>query len=171
MKGAKEIMKKIKTYLIAATVVGLLGVTGTAFAAVTGTTPAEVTAGLTGKTVEQVITERADGKTYGTIADEAGKLEEFKAQILDQKKSVLDQKVADRRITQEQADAIYNSLKSNQANCDGTGNGIGKSAGTGFGMGQGQGMGQGAGRKGKQAGSAAGGGFGSGMGSGTCLIN
>ncbi|SDI10864.1 DUF2680 domain-containing protein [Desulfosporosinus hippei] len=162
-------MKKIKTYLIAATVVGLLGVTGTAFAAVTGTTPAEITAGLTGKTVEQVTTERADGKTYGTIADEAGKLEEFKAQILEQKKLVLDQRVADGKITQEQADAIYNSLKSNQATCDGTGNGIGKSAGTGFGMGQG--MGQGAGRKGKQAGSAAGGSFGSRMGSGTCLIN
>lgn len=59
-------MKNIKSYIAAATIVGLLGVTGTAFAAVTGRTPAEITAGLTGKTVEQVTTERAAGKTYGT---------------------------------------------------------------------------------------------------------
>lgn len=164
-------MKKIKTYIISATFIGLLGVTGTAFAAVSGTTPAEITAGLTGKTVEQVTAERSDGKTYGTIADEAGKLEEFKAQILEQKKSVLDQRVADGKITQEQADAIYNSLKSNQANCDGTGNGIGKSAQAGFGMGQSQGMGHRMGRKGKQAGLSNGGSFGSGMGSRACLLN
>lgn len=158
-------MKKMKTYIIAATVVGLLGITGTAFAAVTGNTPAEITAGLTGKTVEQVIAERATGKTYGTIADEAGKLEEFKTQTLEQKKAILDQRVTDGNLTQAQADAIYNSLKTNQATCNGTGSAaIGKSMGAGFGQGQGQGTGrgQGMGRMGKGAGQRAGGGMGNG---------
>lgn len=161
-------MKNIKTYIAAATIIGFLGITGTAVAAATGNTPAEITAGLTGKTVEQVIAERAAGKTYGTIADEAGKLEEFKAQTLEQKKAVLDQRVAAGTLTQDQADAIYSSLKTNQATCDGTGNAaIGKNAGVGFGMGQGQG--QGIGQKGKRAGQGSGGGFGGGMGSGACL--
>jgi len=77
-----------------ASIVGLLGVTvtGTAFAAGTGKTPAEITASLTGKSVEQVISERVAGKTYRTIADEAGKLDEFKAQTLEQKKAILDQR-------------------------------------------------------------------------------
>ena len=162
-------MKNIKTYIVAATIVGLLGVTGTAFAAVTGKTPAEITAGLTGKTVEQVTAESAAGKTYGTIADEAGKLEEFKAETLEQKKAILDQRVADGNLTQAQADAIYNSLKANQATCDGTGSAIGKTAGAGFGLGQGRGMRQGMGRNGMNAGQRTGGGFGGGMGSGTCL--
>ena len=163
-------MKKIKTYIMAVTIVGLLGVTGTAFAAVTGQTPAEITAGLTGKTVEQVNEERATGKTYGTIADEAGKLEEFKAQTLEQKKAILDQRIADGSLTEDQADAIYNSLKTNQATCDGTGSAaIGKRAGAGFGLGQGQGMGQGMGRKGMGSGQHTGGGFGGGMGNGAGL--
>jgi len=163
-------MKKIKTYIMAVTIVGLLGVTGTAFAAVTGQTPAEITAGLTGKTVEQVNEERLTGKTYGTIADEAGKLEEFKAQTLEQKKAILDQRIADGSLTEDQADAIYNSLKTNQATCDGTGSAaIGKRAGAGFGLGQGQGMGQGMGRKGMGSGQHTGGGFGGGMGNGAGL--
>ncbi|MDA8222184.1 DUF2680 domain-containing protein [Desulfosporosinus sp.] len=163
-------MRKMKTYIAAATIVGLLGVTGTAFAAVIGQTPAEITAGLTSKTVEQVTAERATGKTYATIADEAGKLEDFKAQTLEQKKAILDQRVAAGNLTQEQADSIYNSLKTNQATCDGTGSAaIGKSTGAGFGLGLVQGMGQGMGRKGNNAGQHAGGGFGGGMGSGACV--
>ena len=160
-------MKNIKSYIAAATIIGLLGVTGTAFAAVTGKTPAEITAGLTGKTVEQVITERATGKTYGSIANEAGKLDEFKTQTLEQKKSFLDQRVADGNLTQEQADAILNSIKTNQTTCDGTGSArIGKSMAAGFGQGQGQGMGKGQGMR-----NGTGLRNGGGMGRGTCLNN
>ncbi|WP_312038945.1 DUF2680 domain-containing protein [Desulfosporosinus shakirovi] len=98
------------------------------------------------------------------------KLEEFKAQTLEQKKAIPDQRVAAGNLTQEQADAIYNSLKTNQATCDGTGSAaIAKSTGAGFGLGQGQGMGQGMGRKGNNAGQRTGGGFGGGMGSGACV--
>lgn len=162
-------MKKIKTFLIAAAVVGMLGITGTALASAIAKTPAEITAGLTGKTMEQVTQERTTGKTYGAIANEAGKLDEFKAQILEQKKAILDQRVADGTLTQDQANTIYNSLKANQAICDGTGtSGIGRSTGVGFGMGQGQGMGQGIGRNGKNAAQGRGNNL-RGMGSGTCL--
>lgn len=156
-------MKNIKTYIVAATIVGLLGVTGTAFATVTGKTPAEITAGLTGKTVEQVNSERVAGKTYGAIADQAGKLEEFKVQTLEQKKANLDQKVTDGFLTQAQADAMYNSIKTNQATCDGTGTArIGSKMGAG--IGQGQGMG-------KRAGQRDGGGFAGGMGKGAVQNN
>jgi hypothetical protein len=81
------------------------------------------------------------------MAKDAGKLEEFKAQMLEQKKAILDQRVKDGKLTQEQADEIYNAIKNNQANCDGTGSAaIGRKYGAGFGLGSGMGNGQGAGR-------------------------
>ncbi len=152
-----------KKIFIAAVVVGMLGAAGAAYAA-TVKTPAEITAELTGKTVEEVYSERSTGKTCGTIANEAGKLDEFKTQMLEQKKIILDQRVAEGRLTQEQADNIYNTMQSHQAICDGTGNaGIGKSYGAGFGQGNGNGICDGTGM-----GNGAGSGMknGAGMGSG-----
>ncbi|MHB8126129.1 MAG: hypothetical protein ACYDEJ_10895 [Desulfitobacteriaceae bacterium] len=153
-------MKNFKKLIAAATIVGILGVVGVAGASIaTGaTTPAGIVAGLTGKSVEEITAQRAAGTTYGTIAKEAGKLDDFKAQTLEQKKIVLDQRVKDGNLTQAQADQIYNSIKTNQATCDGTGSaGIGRSNGVGFG--QGMGMGRGAGQRN-------GSGFGGGMGMG-----
>ena len=164
-------MKNFKSYIAAATIVGLLGVTGTAFAAVTGQTPAQIAASLTGKTVEQVTAERSTGITYGTIAKQAGKLDEFKAATLEQKKAILDQRVTDGNLTQEQADAIYNRLKTIQATCDGTGSAaIGKSMGAGFGQGQGMGLGKAQGM-GQGVGQRNGGGTRGGMGRGAVLNN
>ena len=139
-------MKNIKTFALAMAVVSTLS-SSIVFAAVTAKTPAEITSGLTGKTAAQVVQEKAAGKTYGTIAKEAGKLDEFKAESLIQKKAILDQRVAEGKLTQEKADEIYNALKTNQENCDGAGGGsIGKMNGVGFGQGQGQGMGKGSGQ-------------------------
>ncbi len=136
-------MKNIKTFALAIAVVSTLS-SGMVFAAVTTKTPADITSGLTGKTVEQVTQEKASGKTYGTIAKEAGKLEEFKAESLTSKKQVLDQRVAEGKLTQAKSDEIYNSLKTNQESCDGTGSSsIGKTNGVGFGQGMGRGSGQG----------------------------
>ena len=118
----------------------------TAFAASKYSSPAEAVAGLTGQTVESVITERADtGKTYGTIAKDAGKLEEFKAENLQIKKDALAQKVAAGTMTQAKADEIIAAIEKNQVNCDGTGSAkIGQKMGAGFGImnGNGQGRGQ-----------------------------
>lgn len=137
-------MKNIRKLVVVVTVVGLLGAAGAAYAAA-AKTPAEIAAGLTGKTVEDLYKERAQGKTFGTIAKDAGKLEEFKVQMLEQKKAILDQRVKDGRLTQQQADEIYNSIKSSQAACDGTGSArVGKKFGAGFGQGKGMGKGQGA---------------------------
>ncbi len=156
-------MKNIKTYIVAATMVGLLGVTGTAFAAA-NSTPAEITAGLTETTVDKVNAERVAGKTFGAIAGEAGKLDEFKAQILEQKKALLDQRVADGTLTKEKANEIFKSITTNQATCDGTGTAkICKNTGAGFGLGQG--MGNGAGQR------NGGGGLGGGMGRGSAQNN
>lgn len=155
-------MKGFKKFVMAFTVLAIVGA-GSAVYASAAMTPADIAAGLTGKSVEALNQERAAGKTYGTIAKEAGKLEEFKSQMLEQKKVVLDQRVAEGRLTQERADAIYNSIKTNQANCDGTGNAkIGKNAGAGFGQGQGNGMGKGL-RDGSGAGANRGAGFGLGQ--------
>ena len=140
-------------------ILGTLGIIASSTAVYAATaiakTPAEIVSGLTGKTTTQLYTERATGKTYGTIAKEAGKLTEFQKQMLAEKKVLLDQRVKDKTLTQAQADAIYNSIKTNQATCDGTGSAAigrnsglctGAGAGAGFGQGKGMGMGNGAGR-------------------------
>ncbi|WP_291634300.1 hypothetical protein [Clostridium sp.] len=138
-------MKNIKKIVLSIAVVGVLS-TSVAFGVVATKTPADITSGLTGKTVEEVISERASGKTYGTIASEAGKLDEFKTESLQQKKLALDQRVKDGNLTQAAADEMYTAIAENQETCDGTGSaGIGRMSGAGFGQGNGQGRGQGMG--------------------------
>jgi len=156
-------MKKTKKFIAVLVTVGVIGAAGAAYAA-TYKTPAEIVSGLTGKTVGQLYTERAAGKTYGAIANEAGKLDEFKVQMLEQRKAALDQRVKDGSLTQEQADQIYNNIKANQTACDGTGNaGIGRKYGAGFGQGSGFGKGM---NRGQGAGMRNG--AGGGMGYGVC---
>jgi len=136
-------MKNYKKLIAAATIVGMLGVVGVAGAAVaTGaTTPAGIVAGLTGKSVDAVTAERAAGKTYGTMAQEAGKLDQFKTENLAQKKVMLDQRVTEGNLTKAQADATYKSIEANQATCDGSGSGkMGQQNGMGFGQGMGAGQ-------------------------------
>lgn len=147
---------KFKKQLIAVVAtLGILGVAGTAYAA-EFRTPADIVSSLTGKTVEAVSVERASGKTYGTIANEAGALEPFQEEMLVQRKAFLDQRVTEGRMTQDQANAIYSAIQENQVTCDGTGSAqIGKNNGVGFGNGMMQGLGRGQGQ---------GQGFGGGMG-------
>lgn len=143
-------MKNFKKFIAVATIIGSLGVVGVASAATGATTPAGIVSALTGKSVEAVTAERTAGATYGTIALEAGKLEEFKTETLVLKKAMLDQRVKDGNMTQEQADAMYKSMETNQATCDGTSSAkIGQKSGMGFGQGAGRhsggGMGMGRG--------------------------
>jgi len=79
-------MKKLRN-LALATVVTVLGISGAVYAADIKT-PADIAAALTGKSVTVVNEERAAGSTYGTIANEAGKIDEFKAKIVEQKKAI-----------------------------------------------------------------------------------
>lgn len=140
-------MKNIRKVTIIAAVVLVVGATGvTGFAASLYQSPAEALAGITGQTVESLMAERQEtDKTYGKIAADAGKLDEFKAEAMEIKKDKLSAQVADGKITQEKADTIIKTIEENQANCDGTGSHrIGQDEGARFGMnGQGQGEGQG----------------------------
>ena len=136
-------MKRMTKLVAVVALAGVLGAAGVAYAA--ASTPAEIAAGLTGKTVEELSQERANGKTYGTIANEAGKLDEFKQQMLENRKAILDQRVKDGRMTQENADRIYNQIEENMSDCDGTGSaGMGRGCGIGKGNGNGNGNGNGA---------------------------
>lgn len=143
-------MKNLRKLILVGAIAAMLVATSvTAFAASSYSTPAEAVAGLTGRTVADVTAERYEtGKTYGTIANDAGKLEEFQAEMLQIKKDLLADRVAAGQMTQERADAMIAAMEENQLTCDGTGNlRSGQGAGAGFGgrNGDGQGLGQGQG--------------------------
>lgn len=159
-----KMSKKIVSLGAAALIAGTLTIT--AFAASTYDSPSEAVAGLSGRTVESVISERAETSKTGTIAKEAGVLEEFKNEKLEMKKDVLAEKVADGLMTQEKADSIIAAIKENQANCDGTGSKLGQKMGAGFGFGKGDGQGQ---RQGKGNGQKGQGRNGTGCGQGSCI--
>lgn len=146
-------MKKIFTLILA---IGMMMVFSVSvFAAEPSNnynTPAEIVAGLTGRTVESVIAERLEsGKTYGTIASEAGMLEKFRSESLKMKKDNLDKQVSIGNLTQAECDAILAAIKANQTLCNAAGTSQNKCApgtgiGGGRGVGRGQGKGQGSGR-------------------------
>lgn len=130
-------MKHLKKIVVIGAVVLALGATSvTALAASGYTTPAEIVAGLTGKSVEAVTAEKTEtGETYGSIADENGVLDEFHAQMTEQKKARLEERVTAGTMTREQADAIIAAMAEHQADCDGTCDGTGGGAGIGAGTG------------------------------------
>ncbi|MGL5087675.1 MAG: DUF2680 domain-containing protein [Clostridium sp.] len=128
-----------KTMILSAMVLTIGGASVTTFAASNYKTPAEAVAALTSRTVESVTSQKTEtGKSYGSIAKEAGVLPEFKAENLEIKKDKINAKVASGKITQEEADALIAKITEKQANCDGTGTEkIGKSNGLGLGSGSG----------------------------------
>ena len=157
-------MKKFKNVAIVMAVILVIGVTSvTAFAASGYTSPAQIITGLTGKSIESVIADKTEsGSTYGAIASEAGVLDEFKAQMLEQRKANLSERVTAGTMTQERADEIIAAMEENQANCDGSGTGSGMCSGTCTGTGAGLG---------NSAGNRGGGQNGSGRGMGACLTD
>ena len=157
-------MRNLKKTVAILGTLGVLVISTAAYAATK--TPSQIASGLTGKTEAVVIAERAAGKTYVTIAKDAGKLTEFKSQMLVEKKAVLDLRVKDKTLTRAQADKILTSIEANQATCDGTGSaGIGRKNGVGLGLGTGTGCGMGM-RAGRGSGTGMRNGTGVGMGNG-----
>jgi hypothetical protein len=128
-------MKKI---LIGVITAGMLLIGATGVLAATFKSPAEIYAELKGGTVEEAYAAKATGKSFGRLADEAGVLDEFKAKMLENRKTVIQERVANGQLTQEQADFIIKNMETNQANCEGTGmlgrSGTGKMGGMGQGM-------------------------------------
>lgn len=131
-------MNPIKRILAAAAAAAVLSAGTVTAMAADYSSPAEIAASLTGRTTEEIINEsRTSGKSYGTIAGEAGRLDEFRNACLSLKKNSLDENVADGLLSQSEADAIYASMQSHQAVCDGYGHngnhGYGVCYGTGTG--------------------------------------
>ncbi|MBF7096193.1 DUF2680 domain-containing protein [Alkalibacter mobilis] len=149
-------IKKIITGALVLTVLG----GGAAFAA-SAQTPAEILADLTGKTVEAVYQEREEGETFGAMAAETENFEAFKTSMLENRKTVLQERVEEGRITQEEADEIYANMVENSEDCDGTGSNmrLGQENGLGFGQGNGNGDGNGQ-RNGNSEGGGSGNGYG-----------
>ncbi len=158
-------MKHLKSKVILFTAISVLSMSSTLTVSAAGRhTPADIVAGLTGRAVASVIEERFEtGKTFGTIAAEAGKLDEFKSEMLNTKEEILNEDVENGVISQEEADEILNAVKERQAVCDGTGNGDGSGCGYGNGCGYGYGNGSG---NGFGCGYGSGNGFGRGQGGG-----
>lgn len=147
-------MKHLKN--VTACSAAILILTTAALAASAYETPAEAAAGITGRTLEEVIAERRSGRSYGVIAAEAGTLGEFQKAALEVQEAALAACVAEGTLTQEQADARLEAIQQRQEVCNGTG-------GCGFGgMGCGIGTGRGWGRSG-------GCGFGVGLRDGSCI--
>lgn len=153
--------KKIATAGAIAIAIGATSITG--FASSTYKTPADVAAGVTEKSVESIMTERQEtNKSFGTIAAEAGKLEEFKKESIEMKKDNLETQVKEGKITQEKADTIIKAIEEKQVDCDGRGSErIGRKEGARFGS---NGLGQGLGNKGQGKGQGQGRGQGRGQG-------
>lgn len=117
----------------------VLGVIVAALVVVTASvalaSPAEVFAGLEGVSVSEAYQLKNEkGATFGELAAEAGKLAEFKAQMLKEKKELIDQKVKDGIITQEQGEQYKQRLTEKIADCTGTNNKNQERLGLGFGQ-------------------------------------
>ena len=149
-------LKKLTKLIIGGVMVLSLGAVAFADSLMT---PAQIYSDVTGKSVEEAYEDRQSGKTYGQLAQEEGKYEEFKEQLLENRKELLEERVAEGTMTREQADSIIERMEE----CDGTnqgqsrlglgrlngtrgngqcanGNGQGQGRGTGKGFGQGQGL-------------------------------
>lgn len=132
-------MKNVRNIVAAGALTLAMGVTSmTVFAAAKYDSPQDALAGITGKSVEEIAEMKVENKTYGAIAAEAGKLDEFKAELFEQKKENLQERVTEGKIAQEDADALLERVQEHQALCDGEGNpGEGLMEGAGLQLGNG----------------------------------
>lgn len=119
--------------------------------------PASVISKLSKTSIEDVLKERTNGKTYYKIAEDKGiKVEEYKDGLLEKKNTYVDEMKKSGAITEEQAKIMKDRFAQNIANCDGTAIRAGRANGTGMCMGlgrysnngslSGRGMGRGLGR-------------------------
>ena len=116
-------MIKIKKGVFITTAILMVGVMSVgAYASSAYTSPAEAVAGLSGKSVEEVVaTKTSTDETYGQIAADLGILEAFKTEMLELRTDYINQKVANGTLTQERANVAIQAMEDNLADCDGTG--------------------------------------------------
>ena len=155
-------MKKLARVMALAVAAVVLTTAGVALAS-EFKSPAEILSRISGEPAEDLREQRLEGKPYGEIAEDYDKLDEFRQQMLEQKKAILDQRVEEGYLTREEADEIEERLGSFCGGEGGRGS-CGQGYGAGFGMGYGGGRnGQGRGNKFQNG---QGGGFGQGRGMG-----
>lgn len=144
-----------KMIILAAAALLILATSATVFASTSASTPAEILAGLTGNSVAGVTQQRIETQQrYGDMAEEAGVLDQFRAEMNELKEASLAELVAAGTMTQDQADAILARIEDNQADCDGDcDNAGGTLSGEGFRFGNsGSGAGTGTGGYGNRSG-------------------
>ncbi|MCE5196432.1 MAG: hypothetical protein LLG09_04805 [Negativicutes bacterium] len=129
-------MKKTTRILLVITMI--LAVSSGAFfvfAASSYSTPAEIVAGLTGRSLESVIAEHeATGENYGQIAAAAGLRDEFISEMALLRQDKIAAKVASGEITQAQADEILSLLAARRVLGNGLAARISQKLGLGRGM-------------------------------------
>lgn len=119
-------MKKI---LFSILILALLLGGATSVIADTYKSPAEIYADLKGITVDEAYNERATTNyTFGQLAEESALLEEYKSAILKYKENFLQERVTKGELTQDEAAALLERFKENQALCE-----LGYGYGTGYG--------------------------------------
>jgi hypothetical protein len=140
----------MKTKLIVVTVaLTLLVAAGTAMAA-GWQSPSSTLSDLTGIAESDLQANRAAGETYGQQAADAGVLAEWQQAMLQSRFDLIDQQVAEGRITAEQGEQLKQELQERVDACigdpDGSGAGLGMRYGGGLGLGGGCGAGLGGGQ-------------------------
>ncbi|KUO62010.1 MAG: hypothetical protein APF84_05120 [Gracilibacter sp. BRH_c7a] len=120
-------MRKILIGLIVAVLllVGANSVLGATFKS-----PAEIYAELKGISVEEAYAVRQAGSGFCLQTENPDISEEFRAQMLENRKAVIQEKVIAGELTQEQADSFIANMEENMANRDGS---LGR-GGMGFGQ-------------------------------------
>lgn len=119
-------MKHLKKNLLAvfAACVAAASISGAVFADTSYSTPAEAVAALTGRSLESIITEHQEsGKSYGTMAEEAGQLDAFQIAMLEVKQDNLNSLVDAGVMTRTQADTAYTASVQRYNACVGSGHG------------------------------------------------
>jgi hypothetical protein len=149
--------KLITSMLVLVLILG--GLASVSFAA-TSWNPAEIVAGLTGRTTEEVEAARDAGTSYGAQAKEAGELEAFQEDRLAAYEARLNELVDEGRLTKEEASDRLAAMTTRIGQCTGDGTGAGAGQRQGFMNGNG-GVGRGMGR-GVLNGTGRGGGLGQG---------
>ncbi len=115
-------MKRFNKILVVALVVFAFAAASLTAYALTFNNPAEIVSNLTGKSVEEITEQKfSSGKTYGSIAIDEGKWEEFREEVLKNKKSYLDEMVKEGLVTQKEADEYYSYMLEMQQYCHGAG--------------------------------------------------
>ena len=78
-----------------------------------GRLPMEAAATVLGMEPEALLSELQEGKTLAQVAEESMSVDEFTVALLAQVQQELDALVADGKLTEEQADAIYDRVEEN----------------------------------------------------------